>query len=261
MKRFLASTISNTEIIHGACLLWAKAPEIVTLSQPGQFIMVRCGESFDPLLRRPLSIHQVGSEDRLALFFRVVGKGTAWLSRRREVDCVDCFGPLGRGFSLPSSPANLLLVAGGMGIAPLVFLAQKALSLRHSVTLLLGASSQAQLYPESLLPSGMELVVVATEDGSEGRRGMVTDFLVDFVPRADYVFACGPFSMYQTMAAQKRLRGKSVQVSLEKRMGCGLGVCYGCTIKTARGLKQVCQDGPVFELQDILYSEGGQRGG
>lgn len=251
MKHRLASIISNTQIIHGTHLLWAKAPEIAALAQPGQFIMVRCGDGYDPLLRRPLSIHQVSNEDRLALFSRIVGKGTAWLSCRHEGDYVDFFGPLGKGFFLPLSLANLLLVAGGIGIAPLVFLAQKALSQQHKVTLLLGASSHTQLYPKSLLPPGIELVI-ATEDGSEGRRGMVTELLVDFIPRADYIFACGPFSMYQAMAAQKRLKGKSVQVSLEKRMGCGLGVCYGCTIKTTTGLKQVCRDGPVFELQDIL---------
>lgn len=212
--------------------------------------MVRCGDGYDPLLRRPFSIHQTGNGGKLALLFKVVGKGTTWLSHRREGDYMDLFGPLGKGFSLPSSSANLLLVAGGVGIAPLLFLAQKAIAQQHQVTLLVGASSRAQLYPKSLLPPAIE-AIMATEDGSEGQRGMVTELVADFIPWADYIFACGPLSMYQTMAAERKLRNKPVQVSLERRMGCGIGVCYGCTMNTRQGSKQVCKDGPVFELEDI----------
>jgi len=114
----------------------------------------------------------------------------------------------------------------------------------------------SQLYPKHLPPPEAELII-ATEDGTAGQKGMITDFLPDFIDWADQVFACGPISMYHTMAARKQqlLKAKSAQVSLEVRMGCGRGVCYGCTVRTKRGLKQVCKDGPVFDLEDILWDE------
>jgi dihydroorotate dehydrogenase electron transfer subunit len=120
--------------------------------------------------------------------------------------------------------------------------------------MLLGAPTASQLYPHYLLPPKVKLIT-ATEDGTEGKKGMITDFLPDFIDEANQIFACGPGSMYQTMAAQKRLKTKPVQISLEVRMGCGVGVCYGCTVKTRRGLKQVCKDGPIFDLDDILWEE------
>ena len=123
--------------------------------------------------------------------------------------------------------------------------------------MLLGAASASQLYPSHLIPGGVE-TVVTTEDGTAGRKGMVTDILPDFAGEADQVFACGPMAMYRDMAVNKdrlKLDGKAVQVSLEVRMGCGRGICYGCTIKTRDGLKQVCTDGPVFGLEDIVREE------
>jgi len=188
----------------------------------------------------------------MALLFNIVGRGTEWLSQCQEGDSLDLLGPLGRGFSFQSASHRLLLVAGGIGIAPLVFLAEKALGEGRSITLLIGAQNASLLYPESLLPPSIKLIT-ATEDGSEGKKGMVTELMADFAAQADQVFACGPTSMYQSIAAQHYLKGKSVQISLEVRMGCGLGACYGCTIKTKRGLRQVCQDGPVFELNDIFW--------
>jgi len=252
LKQVLASIISNTEVMPGVYLIWLESPLIAHTAQPGQFITVCCGE--DCLLRRPLSIHQLNG-NQLALLFNIVGKGTRWLSQRQPGDTLDLLGPLGNGFSINPSSHNLLLLAGGIGIAPLCLLSQKAIKQGHSVTLLLGAATAAQLYPQHLLPNGTKLIT-ATEDGTAGKKGMLTDFLPDFVDGADQVFACGPPPMYRTMAAQKQqFQGKPVQISLEVRMGCGLGVCYGCTIKTKNGLRQVCQDGPVFELDDILWEE------
>jgi dihydroorotate dehydrogenase electron transfer subunit len=213
--------------------------------------MVHCGE--DTLLRRPFSLHQLEGK-RLALLFNVVGRGTHWLSQRQAGDSLDLLGPLGNGYTIYPDAKNLLLVAGGIGIAPLVFLAQKAAKGGRSITLLLGAQTATELYPKNLLPPKVKLIT-ATEDGTSGQRGLVTDLLPDFISWADQVFACGPLPMYQTLAAQKLLKTKPVQVSLEVRMGCGLGVCYGCTAKTKNGLKQVCKDGPVFELNDILWEE------
>jgi len=193
----------------------------------------------------------------MALLLTIVGKGTRWLSQRKAGESVDIFGPLGNGYTIYPDSKNLLLVAGGIGIAPLRFLAQQALNRGCSVTLLLGASTAAQLYPEQLLPTEVKLIIAA-EDGSAGKKGMITDLLPEYTGWADQIFACGPMPMYRDMALRRKelkLEGKPIQISLEVRMGCGLGVCYGCTVKTKSGLKQVCKDGPVFNLEDILWDE------
>ncbi len=264
MKQVQASVISNVSFFPGAMhaldrrisdvrLMWLECPDIAEETRPGQFVMVRCG---DLTLPRPLSVHQI-KNDSIALFFAVLtdGKGTQWLAERRPDDKVQIFGPLGDGFRIAASARSLLLIAGGMGIAPLYFLAQDALSKRLKVTLLLGARTGKLLYPRHLLPPGIDMYP-ATDDGSSGQRGMVTSLIAGHVEDSDQVFTCGPTAMYRQMAEHRQpfgLGGKPVQVSLEAAMGCGHGVCYGCTIKTRRGLRQVCKDGPVFELDDILW--------
>jgi len=288
MKQVLCSVASNVEVMPGIHLMWIEAPDIAVAAQPGQFITVRCG---DFTLRRPFSIHQSSpltgedsGEGEIALLFKVAGKGTLWLSQRQTGERIDILGPLGEGFSIPSvitrQPKHLLLVAGGIGIAPLVFLMQYASS-QHQITLIHGASTAAQLYPFfsagkkrsrlSPLPQVVEFVPV-TEDGSMGKKGLATDILPDFLDWADQVYACGPADMYKAMALtlnpspfkgegkgegekQSNLKLRKCQVSLEVRMGCGFGACYSCTINTKKGLKQVCRDGPVIELKDIIWQE------
>jgi dihydroorotate dehydrogenase electron transfer subunit len=265
MEQTLCSVASNLEVMPGIYLMWIETPNIACSVLPGQFITVRCG---DFTLRRPFSVHQVSSRE-IALLFKVTGNGTLWLSQRQTGERIDILGPLGKGFSIEPEAKNLLLVAGGIGIAPLVFLMQCASS-QNQVTLIHGASTAAQLYPFSSagkkqnklpsLPKGVQLIPV-TEDGSMGKKGMATDILPDFLDWADQVYACGPMDMYKAMtgmswrAKQNNLKSRKCQVSLEVRMGCGFGACYGCTINTKKGLKRVCQDGPVFELNDIIWQE------
>jgi len=260
MKQTLCSVASNVEIMPGIHLMWIEAPDMAVAAQPGQFITVQCG---DLTLRRPLSVHQVSSGE-IALLFKVAGKGTLWLSQRQTGDRLDILGPLGKGFSIEPRARNLLMVAGGIGIAPLAFLMQY-ISSRYQITLIQGASTATQLYTERCQPTainyqGVQFIPV-TEDGSMGRKGMATDILPDFLDWADQVYACGPVDMYKAMAAmtcrakQSNLKRRKCQVSLEVRMGCGFGACYGCTINTRKGLKQVCRDGPVFELGDIIWQE------
>jgi len=276
MKQVLCSVASNVEVMPCIHLMWIEAPDIAMAAQPGQFITVRCG---DLTLRRPFSVHKVSSRE-IALLFKVAGKGTLWLSRRQTGDRIDILGPLGKGFSIEPEVRNLLLVAGGIGIAPLVFLMQHASS-QHQITLIHGASTAVHLYPFSsagkkrseLSPSPKEVQFVpVTEDGSMGKKGMATNILPDFLDWADQVYACGPADMYKAMALtlnssplegedkgegekQSNLKLRKCQVSLEVRMGCGFGACYSCTINTRKGLKQVCRDGPVFELDDIIWQE------
>ena len=289
MKQFLCIVTSNVEVMPGVYLMWLEAPDIASHAQPGQFITVCCEEL---ILRRPFSVHQVSflsspstGEDlgggRIAILFKVVGEGTFWLSQQQAGNKIDVLGPLGRGFDIASNSKNLLLVGGGIGIAPLIFLAQYA-SPQYQVTLIHGASTAAQIYPFpslraealsiakgqrsnlSLLPEKVQFIPV-TEDGTLGRKGMVTDILPDFLSWADQVCVCGPVDMYKAMSltlnpspskgeGEKRSNLRC-QISLEMRMGCGIGACRSCTINTRHGLKQVCRDGPVFDLNDILWQE------
>lgn len=253
MKQVRAQILSNSEVLPRVYLLWARAPEIAASSQPGQFVMVRCGEGYAPLLRRPLSIHRISDDgSKLALLFAVVGRGTGWLAQRKEGEGIDLIGPLGRGFTVHPDSTKLLLVAGGIGIAPLVYLAERALADGCSVKLLLGAESASQIYPRNLVPQDAE-PFIATADGSMGEKGLVTDLLPRFVDWADQIFACGPIPMYRTMAAMEL--AKPVQVLLEQMMGCGFGACFGCRIETRQGMKFVCKDGPVFELSEVTWEE------
>jgi dihydroorotate dehydrogenase electron transfer subunit len=297
MKQTLCSVAANVEVMPGIYLMWIEASDIACSAQPGQFITVRCR---DFTLRRPFSVHQSrfdrdSGDGEIALLFKVAGKGTLWLSQRQTGERIDILGPLGKGFSIEPRSKHLLLVAGGIGIAPLAFLMQPVLRLcsgqalsQHQITLIHGATTAAQFYPFdyaqdrpsslttsplslraesrcnrdklSHLPNGVQFIPV-TEDGSMGKKGRATDILPDFLDWADQVYACGPVDMYKAMA-EMSLRAKrsnlkltKCQVSLEVRMGCGFGACYGCTINTKKGLKQICRDGPVFELDDIIWQE------
>ncbi|MGA7677877.1 MAG: dihydroorotate dehydrogenase electron transfer subunit [Dehalococcoidia bacterium] len=254
MKQVSATVISNIELMPGYHLICIDAPDIAATSRPGQFVTVRCGEELT--LRRPFSIHQIAKSGQLYFFFKVIGKGTAWLSLCRKGEKLDILGPLGNGFHIKPTSKKLLLVAGGIGIAPLTFLAQQSLAQEKSVTLLLGAHAKDELYPQKLLPSEIE-TTITTEDGSYGEEGKVTDILSRYVNLADQIYACGPLAMYKEIAKQRqKWRGKKpIQVSLEVRMGCGIGACFSCSIKTKNGMKRVCRDGPVFNLDDVTLEE------
>jgi dihydroorotate dehydrogenase electron transfer subunit len=262
MRQVAAPVISRSEVMPGTYLIRLEAPEIVDGARPGQFVMVRCGD--DTVVPRPLSIHRVDGSN-LALLFNVVGRGTGWLSQRKKGEKLSIFGPLGTGFFIKHDARNVLIVAGGIGIAPLCFLTDESLKAGIKVTLINGASTAdcllpistpQEIYDEGLKPASIN-VVNATEDGSEGYKGMATDLVSAYLEGIDQVFACGPADMYRTMSQMPELKDKSVQISLEIMMGCGVGVCYGCTIRTKQGIKQVCQDGPVFEMGNIEWGEMG----
>jgi dihydroorotate dehydrogenase electron transfer subunit len=244
---------SNREVNPGVQLLWIKAPEIASAVRPGQFVMLSCDDSGQRLLRRPLSVHQVKG-DRVAFLLALVGEGTRWLAGRKAGQEVDLLGPLGNGFDIGADPSNLLLVAGGLGIAPLVFLAQAAARQGHCVRLLYGARTQDLLYHLPHLPREVQSFA-ATDDGSAGQKGPVTALVPPHLAWADRIFICGPLAMYRAIAKgrDKTLLTRKPQVSLELRMACGLGFCYACTIKTKQGLKQVCKDGPVFALSEVEW--------
>jgi dihydroorotate dehydrogenase electron transfer subunit len=251
IKQENAIVVSNSEIMPGVFLLRLESGNLAAQAKPGQYVMIRCGEN--TVLPRPLSIHFV-EETRIGLLFRIVGKGTSWLSQRRPGDAISVFGPLGNAFEIAEEAKTILLVGGGIGVAPLYFLAQEARNRGIAVILIIGAQNKDGLYPDMLLPVGIQ-IVVATEDGSLGHHGLVTDLNAKQLKTVDHIFACGPINMYKTMSKMPVFKKIPVQISLEVRMGCGRGLCYGCTIQTRNGLKKVCEEGPVFNLTDIMWDD------
>ena len=269
MKTAFARVSENTRLYGDTYIMWLDCPELFHGAAAGQFLMMRCVSPAadgslpdDPLLPRAMSYHRVRRTERgdeFAILYDVVGRGTAWLATRQPGDQIYCWGPLGRGYSLRSDGRNLLLVGGGIGIAPLIWLAEEAVAKGRSVVLIDGARDAAGVYPADLLPSEVE-VVVTTQDGSQGREGLVTDVFLDYYGWADAVFTCGPNPMFVALAdvlraeegSQRTRRRKPVQALLESPMGCGTGICYGCAVIDRRGNPRlVCKEGPRFELRDI----------
>jgi dihydroorotate dehydrogenase electron transfer subunit len=227
---------------------------IAKQARPGQFVNIRVNAGFEPLLRRPLSIHGVGAA-KVKVIYEVVGRGTQMLAKKLPGEFLDIIGPLGNGFDYPpqakSLPAKYILIAGGMGVAPLVFLAQKL----NKPLVLIGARSKSKLICQREFKSLGCLVKVATDDGSSGFKGKVTDLLrvvLDGVkPRG--LFSCGPQVMLKTVAQIARENKISSQLSLEEHMACGLGACLGCVVQTKHGYKSVCKDGPVFSGEELVW--------
>ncbi len=230
--------------------MWLEAPGVAEVAAPGQFVMVACGPGLT--LRRPLAVHRVQG-DRVALLVRESGRGTRWLCGRQPGDTVDLLGPRGQGFRVEEASRRLLLIAGGMGIAPIIFLAEWARAQGKEVTLLHGAHTADALHAVGHL-SPAPWLLQATEDGTAGHHGTATGLLTELSGDFDQAFAAGPLDMYR--AIQKGdfpvLRGVPLQVSLEVRLGCGFGACFGCTIPTTDGVRMVCKDGPVFELGRVV---------
>ncbi|HBT47746.1 MAG TPA: dihydroorotate dehydrogenase electron transfer subunit [Peptococcaceae bacterium] len=228
--------------------------------RPGQFVHLRCGSSWDPLLRRPLSIHDYNpARQELELLYQVVGRGTAWLAGRRPGDFLDGLGPLGRGFTLPPGP-RVALVAGGLGIAPLFFLARVAAAGGYQVTLYVGARSRDGLLRLETLQGLAVEVQRATDDGSAGFAGPVTSLLARHLEYKQYdgIFACGPRAMLAEVAKLAGQRGIPAEVSLEERMACGLGACRGCVVALygedgSIAYENVCSAGPVFPAEKIVW--------
>lgn len=242
------------------------APEIAAQARAGQFVHVRPGTSFDPLLRRPYSFNRIDrAAGEVELIVKPLGAGGEWIASRREGDTLDLLGPLGSSFVIQRATRNLLLVAGGTGIAPMRVLAEQE-SAKRNVTLLMGGRSVAHLWPSDRLPPTVEYVTT-TEDGSFGIRGRVTDAIGPLLEWADQVCACGPWPM---LAALGRLRDEAkraparagrgplldTQVAVEQHMGCAMGVCRACVVVTSEGNARVCREGPVFALGDVLFEEG-----
>ena len=266
MKQSVARIAVSEAVSPDTHVLVVEAPEIATQCAPGQFVMVRCG---DLTLRRPLSVH--GADNgHVALLYRAVGSGTKWLAGLLRGDSVDVYGPCGSGYTLPEEGQRVLLMAGGLGIAPLYFLASRLASYCE-VVLVHGGRSLAEMYapPSALLDYVPNVGAVATatlvqvtDDGTCGLRGTACDGIRDYVDWAQRIYVCGPVPMCCGFMDMSSGRDRDVEskildaeVSLEVRMACGVGACYGCSIETTQGRRKVCQDGPVFRMGDVLWDE------
>ena len=268
MRRVAARVIETEEIYPGTFVTWYDAPPLTQHAQPGQFVMVDPGAgqgALDPLLPRAFSYYRFrytsprDAERQFALLYTVIGRVTEQMALTQPGQRVWMTGPLGRGFDVRRSASNLLLVGGGVGIAPLVALADaesESSSRSRSIVLCFGARSADGVYPAELLPPQVEYQV-STEDGSMGTEGFVTDLFAKYLSWADQSFACGPVPMFRAMSPIVRRDGmnRPVQILMETEMACGTGICYGCAVFTKRGVKLCCKDGPRFELLDV-YPNG-----
>lgn len=228
-----------------------RAPDIARIVKPGQFINVKLNDSIDPLLRRPFSIHDAYGST-IELLYAVVGKGSKILSQKKTGDSLDVIGPLGNGFDVsPVSGALPILVAGGMGVAPLYFLAKR---LKHKDPLvLIGARNKKELVCVKELKKLRVRVHISTDNGSMGEKGYVTDLLKSMGRRRVIIYACGPKPMLKEISAITYQTKIAAQVSLEEHMSCGFGACLGCVVKTTDGYKRVCKEGPVFDARKVVW--------
>ena len=242
------------------------APELARESVPGQFVHVLCGSSYDPLLRRPFSIHDPDAESgRIRLLYEVRGRGTALLAERCPGETLDVLGPLGQGFRLPeSSDERLLLVAGGIAVAPLYFLARRIADTVgcERTTFLIGARTKSMLLCVEQFSSLGGDVRLATDDGSAGYPGFVTGLMCGYLEglaggENPIVFACGPEAMLREVAGITKARGLKCQVSTEAKMACGVGACMSCAIKVRAGdsfeYVRACREGPVFDADEVIW--------
>jgi dihydroorotate dehydrogenase electron transfer subunit len=256
MRIQTATIVDHRELYGDTFLTWFQVDGPSSVPSAGQFVMVHCSDDSEPLFARAFSYHRIrtlGGRRQAAILYTVTGAGTSWLARRSIGDSLRIYGPLGHGLILRPGARSLLLVGGGIGVAPLVDFAERMVGQGREVVLFHGARNAGQLFPASDLPEEVEYQV-ATEDGSAGFQGLVTDAALQHLAWADQVFACGPVPMFRSLRNAIRASGRrrlSAQVLMEENMPCGWGMCYGCAVETRHGPKLVCKDGPRFNLFDL----------
>jgi len=265
---FLPS-ILDAEVVNNECIMPAHyrltllAPSIAGQVVPGQFLHLRCWKNYDPLLRRPISIHAVDRQSgMIVLLYRVVSRGTELLSQQKPGDTLSVIGPLGRGFTLPQKDNGIGVVAGGMGIAPLYFLLQELSSMGIKAAVFQGAATANMLLVTQEISALGHALFVATDDGSAGFHGAVTDLLASVSMQQDipisFIYTCGPKAMMQKVSEFAAQQGAACEVSLEEKMGCGVGACLSCACKikgrdNGFSYQRVCVEGPVFSGEEVCW--------
>ncbi|MEH7084551.1 dihydroorotate dehydrogenase electron transfer subunit [Neobacillus drentensis] len=255
IQKELCKVLSQKEIASDIYELTIEGELVTQITEPGQFVHIKVSNGLDPLLRRPISISSYDYEQKsLTMIYRKDGRGTAMLADLRPGMHVDILGPLGNGF--PAEEVSMgdtaLLVGGGIGVPPLYELSNQLVAKGVKVIHVLGfQTASAVFYEEEFLKNGE--TYVATVDGSYGRKGFVTDVMKEL--QFDCIYTCGPTPMLR--AIEQNYHDKKVFLSLEERMGCGIGACFACVCKkkddpTGVSYKKVCSDGPVFRAGEVL---------
>lgn len=270
----IGKIVGNTEVVPRHFLMEIEAPFVAEKALPGQFVMVRVGSCVAPLLRRPFGIYRIKTgRGSFEILYRVVGQGTLLMSEMAAGVEIDILGPLGNGFDLEEGGEKPLLVAGGVGVAPLFNLAVALVSGGAAVTVLVGGKNKGEILSvDDLKEIGVD-VMTATEDGEEGYIGYVTGLMEEVLDKSESfsaIYSCGPKPMLKKVAEISRSREMPCQLSLEALMACGFGVCLGCVVKTcseknppfSQGgvggdlhYSRVCCEGPVFRAEEIIWDE------
>lgn len=242
------------DILKFTCL----APEIAKEVLPGQFIEIRVSKTFEPFLRRPISIHNVDKENgTIEFFFQIRGRGTEFLSQVEEGELIDVIGPLGDGVFDLKNCKNIAIIGGGIGIFPLYELAKTAINQNVNTNVYLGFRNKDFVILEEEFSKVSNELIIATDDGSYSKNGYAIDYLKEDVQKLniDGIFACGPLPMLQRVKEFAESQNIYCQISLEEIMGCGIGACLGCAVKykteTEDTFKRVCKEGPVFNALEV----------
>jgi len=226
------------------------SPKLSKNVRPGQFLQIRINGGNDPYLRRPFSYYRVSGE-RVEILYEVLGQGTSILAAKKKGDTLKVMGPLGNGFTAKIGKKKRILVAGGVGVPPLVFLSEKT----PTEYLLVGTKSKAEVLPKTELKKVRAKVLFSTEDGTIGTKGFVTTLLEKIImkehPGELFIQTCGPKPMMRVVIMLARKYGIEGEASWDESMACGVGACLGCMVKTKAGLKRACADGPVFSFEDL----------
>lgn len=256
----LAELVKKEELKPGIYKFSVKAPNIVEQAKPGNFIEIRITQNTEPFLRRPISIYNLDKENGILEFiFQVKGKGTDILAKRNVGEEVDVIGPIGYGTFKYEPYQNLAIIGGGIGVFPLYELAKCAKKDQKNVTTYLGFRNKDFVVLEEEFKKVSNELILTTDDGSYAKQGFAISYLENDIQegKIDSIYACGPLPMLK--AVQKMAIEKDIpcQISLEEKMACGLGVCLGCAVKTAKSPKEapeywhVCKAGPVFNAKDV----------
>lgn len=246
----IISVAENRKINQAYWKLSFVSPKLVRSVLPGQFLNVQLSGHSDPLLRRPFSYYRV-SGSRIEILYTVLGRGTSIMSGMKKGDTLKILGPLGKPFTGKLSGKKRVLIAGGIGVPPLVFLAEKF----PSAYLLIGCKSKGEVLPKREFAKTKAKILYATEDGSFGRKGLVVDLFQDLAKKEDpkllFIQTCGPSAMMKAVMNLAFKFGIQGEASMDERMACGIGACLGCMVKTKEGYKTSCVDGPVFRFEDL----------
>ena len=245
MKQVVFEIVSNRPLTQSVYEMTLKG-DTSAITRPGQFVELSLEGLF---LRRPISVCNY-DEGLMTLIYKVVGKGTAQMSALPVGTKIDTLTGLGNGFNDAVECKSALLVGGGVGVPPLYRLARNLIGQGKSVTVVLGFNTASEIFYREQFEALGAQVVVATADGSCGVKGFVTDAIAQNNIVADYFYSCGPLPMLRALTTALDIPG---EISLEERMGCGFGICMGCSIQTASGPKRVCKEGPVFRKEEILW--------